>query len=135
MYVVSLAATTTLTASSTGTILHNIRGTTPAFFETPVAEYGSINDVYGFSTANSGGAGLSATFWTHAIVSGQRLGKGMVAALEFTNANVGTVAATNSLTNVIVPATIFRATSTGRSYLSATGAGIREIRSPTGGVM
>jgi len=65
---------------------------------------------------------------------GNRLGKGTVFALEMENSNLAS-ALVNALTKSAEPATVFKAASTGISYLQTSSTGIREIRSPAGGVM
>jgi len=57
----------------------------------------------------------------------------MVAALEFVNTNVGTATENNTLTKTVVPTAVFGTTAVNRSYTSTTN--VREIRSPTGGIM
>jgi len=95
--------------------------------------YGMINAMWMFNNNPTVGTGTGLWLNVEGFVAfcGMHLGKGMVSA-------VGLIAATNTVaddskTIANADATLFKATATGVSYVNNTS--IREIRSPTGGVM
>jgi len=95
-----------VTVTNDATIAASARDTTgTSYFPTPVATYGTINDVYNYSiTAPT--TGLSAISTTNAILCGTLKGKGMVAALAYVNTILGTDPAIQAFASKTVPTTV-----------------------------
>lgn len=109
----------------------DIKWVSDAGFTTPIANYGEVLDVYGFSNVNGSRTALYGVAYTHVIIAGKRLGKGMVGAVALLS-NSGAVGVVTK-TSATIPVDILHGTATGVSYVNNTS--VREIRSPAGGIM
>jgi len=104
-----------------------------ATFDLVVADYGMIQHIWAFSSANSGeSVGMWNTTDTHVAFTGMRLGKGVFSMAIFETTRVVAVAA-DTLTYAAATKNWLSSAASGVSYVGAN-AYTREIKSPKGGV-